>query len=73
MKTATATRHNGETVTATVGRFISFKMDIEQSAKVKEIAFGGPYGNTAKVRVDVSEGEYRGKNVWINLSDCWND
>lgn len=73
-KTATAqsSRDPSVTVTATVGHLIGFKSDVEQCAKVKEIGErkGFPYYVT--IRVDVSEGEYAGKNQWLDLRDCWN-
>lgn len=59
-------------VTATVGGPISFKADVEQRTRVKEIRYGGWNGSVPQVRVDVAEGHYAGKNRWIDLADCWN-
>ena len=66
--------HNfvGDRVQAEKGDVIWFKSDIEQASRVKETRYGGPFGKSPQVRVDVRHGEYRGKNQWIDLELCWN-
>jgi hypothetical protein len=72
IKTMTATDTEGRSVSATVGAAICFKADIEQSAIVKEIRYGGWNGRVPQVRVDVSVGGYAGPDQWLDLADCWN-
>jgi len=72
MKTITVkAEYRNEQVTATVGQFIGFKRDTEQYSKVKKIRFNG--NGDAQVCVDVTQGDYWGTNVWIDLNRCWND
>jgi hypothetical protein len=70
-QTATAVGRDGESITATVGKMIGFKADIEQYAPVKEIRYGGWNGRIPQVKVDIKEGEYAKDNVWIDLKDCF--
>ena len=72
MKTATATNQHGEAVIATVGKAIWFKADVEQSAIVKELRYAGWDGRQLQVRVDVTQGEYAGRDQWFDLNECWN-
>jgi hypothetical protein len=58
-------------VTATVGRSIGFKSDVEQYAEVLEIR-NHTYGGW-QVLVDIRHGEYNRGPSWIMLNQCWND
>lgn len=72
LNTHTVTNKWGEEITATVGKYIGFKADIEQYSPVKAIRLGGWNGRILQVKVDIKEGEYAADNVWINLEDCFN-
>ena len=67
-----SSRDPSVTVTASVGTEICFKADIEQSAIVKEVRYGGWNGRRSQVLVDVDDGEYAGPNQWLDLEECWN-
>lgn len=71
MVTATTINKHGQKVTATVGKGIWFKADIEQWAEVLDIRMGGWNGRIIEVQVEETYDD-KTSIVWNRLEDCWN-
>lgn len=65
------TNKHGEKFKLTVGAEIGFKSDVEQSSKIKEVSEHPEFRGRMRVRVNVHEGGYAGKDKWIDAKDLF--